>query len=127
MIKDNLAKQKDRLLHQFESGHIDDIELQFRTLKEYMDCCNVEIKQEVEQNARCNFRQCWQVFDEEYATLREYCAGLATVFPGTTHVESDSSLPKGAKTSHRKRLLDLSLEGCLHSKQFDALERLKID
>ena len=127
-FKDNLAKQKDRLLHQFGPRHIDDIELQFRELKDHMDC-NIEVKNEVERNARdgCNFRQCWQVFDEKYPTLREYCAGLATVFPGTTQLESDFSLLKGAKTSHRKRLLDLSLEGCMHSKQFSHLERVTVE
>ena len=90
---------------------------------------NIEVKNEVERNARdgCNFRQCWQVFDEKYPTLQEYCAGLATVFPGTTQLESDFSLLKGAKTSHRKRLLDLSLEGCMHSKQFSHLERVTVE
>ena len=51
----------------------------------------------------------------------------AQIFPGPTQVESNFSILKGGQTAHRSRMLDLSLEGCLHSKQFDALEGLKMD
>jgi len=39
-------------------------------------------------------------------------------------VESDFSIVKGEKTMFKKALVDLSLEGILHAKQFDELKGL---
>jgi hypothetical protein len=119
----------DRLQNSFNASQINDIEQEFRALK-----CNIEndvaLKQTVERNARSrsNFQECWKVpaLQSKYMALREYCAGLATVLPGTCQVESDFSILKGAKTAHRTRMLDLSLEGCMHSKQYFTLERVRV-
>ena len=46
------------------------------------------------------------------------------VFPGTAQVESDLSTVKAEKTVFKNNLTDLSLEGILHSKQFDMLHAL---
>jgi competence protein ComGC len=50
-----------------------------------------------------------------------FSSGLATVFPGTAVVESEFSVLKYEKNSFRTSLLDLTLEGIMHSKQYDAL------
>ena len=50
-----------------------------------------------------------------------FSGGLATVFPGTAVVESDFSVLKYEKNSFRTSLLDLTLEGIMHSKQYGAL------
>ena len=44
---------------------------------------------------------------------------MAGVFPGTSQVKSDFFIVTGEKTVFKKALTDLSLEGVLHSKQFD--------
>ena len=41
------------------------------------------------------------------------------MFPGTSQVESDFSIVKCEKTMFKKALVDLSLGGILHAKQFD--------
>ncbi|KAG9416837.1 hypothetical protein AC1031_001229 [Aphanomyces cochlioides] len=57
----------------------------------------------------------------QYQSLRQYAAGLATVFPNTTSVESDFSILKWEKDEFRSSMLDLSLEGIFQAKQFDSL------
>ena len=46
------------------------------------------------------------------------------MFPNTATVESDFSVLKLSKDEHRKSLTDLSLEGVMQCKQFDALSNL---
>ncbi len=53
--------------------------------------------------------------------LMTFSGGLATVFPGTAVVESDFSVLKYEKNSFRTSLLDITLEGIMHCKQYDAL------
>lgn len=53
-----------------------------------------------------------------FENLKEFCGGLATVFPGTATVESDFSIVNYEKNQYRTTLTDLSLEGILHSKQY---------
>ena len=57
-----------------------------------------------------------------FEDLKEFCGGLATVFPSTATVESDFSIVNYEKNLYRTALMDLSLEGILHSKQFDVLK-----
>jgi len=57
--------------------------------------------------------------------LKEFCRGLANVFPSITTIESDFSIINFEKNSHRPALTDLSLEGILHSKQFDMIKNSK--
>jgi len=59
--------------------------------------------------------------------LKEFCRGLASVFPSTITVESDFSIINFEKNFHRSALTDLSLEGTLHLKQFDMVKKLKKD
>jgi len=56
-----------------------------------------------------------------FLTLRQFCGGLASMFPNTTSVESDFSTVKWEKDAHRTGLTSLSLDGIMHSKQFDVL------
>ncbi len=54
--------------------------------------------------------------------LMTFSGGLATVFPGTAVVESDFSVLKYEKSdSIRTSLLDITLEGIMHCKRYDAL------
>ncbi len=56
--------------------------------------------------------------------MQRFCGGLATVFPGTSQVESDSSIIKDEKNVLGQAVTDLSLEGVLQAKQFDKLAAL---
>ena len=64
----------------------------------------------------------WQYFVEY--SLRQFCGGLASMFPNTTLVESDFSMVKWEKDAHCTGLTSLSLTGVMHSKQFDVLSGL---
>jgi hypothetical protein len=46
--------------------------------------------------------------NRRFKTLRQFCGGLATVFPNTTSVGSDFSLMKWEKDEHRMTLTSLS-------------------
>ena len=50
-----------------------------------------------------------------------YSGGLATIFPGTTVITSNFSVLKYEKNLFRTCLLDLTLEGSMHCKQYGAL------
>jgi hypothetical protein len=45
--------------------------------------------------------------------LRQFCGGLATVFPGTATVESNFGMLKWEYVKFRLNLSELSLEGIL--------------
>ena len=73
-----------------------------------------------------SFKDGWEcVGSGRFEHLKEFCGGLATVFPGTATVESDFSIVNYEKNEYRTSLTDLSLEGILHSKQFKMIQALK--
>ena len=56
-----------------------------------------------------------------------FCGGIASAFPGTATVEADFSIVKWEKDEFRMSLTNFSLEGILHSKQFEKLAEIPID
>ena len=66
----------------------------------------------------------WRPLEGRLVHLKEFCAGLATVFPGTATVESDFSIINFEKNIYRSALTDLSLKGILHCKQFPLVTKL---
>ena len=73
---------------------------------------------------KTTFDEAWSIVKGRFKYLLRFCGGVASVFPGTSQVESDFSIVKGEKTMFKKTLVDLSLEGILHAKQFDELKGL---
>ena len=66
-----------------------------------------------------SFVEAWAPFDDnQFALLKRFFGGLASVFPGTATVESDFSLINWEKDDYRASLTDFSLERILHSKQY---------
>jgi hypothetical protein len=61
---------------------------------------------------------------ESFDILRDFCGGIATIFPNTATVESDFSILGWEKDAFRQSLTDLSLEGILQCKQFEMLSGL---
>ena len=70
------------------------------------------------------FNDAWDSVNTRFVTLRQFCGGLASMFPNTTSVESDFSMVKWEKDAHHTGLTSLSLEGVMHSKQLDIFSDL---
>lgn len=74
-----------------------------------------------ECNDGVSFDDGWSIVKGRFEALQCFAGGIATVFPGTSQVESDFSIVKAEKDDFRTAITDLSLEGVLHSKQFSKL------
>jgi hypothetical protein len=55
----------------------------------------------------------------------EYCGAIATLFSGTSTVESDFSIPRWEKDLFRNRLSNFGLEGVMQAKQFLFIEQFQ--
>lgn len=73
---------------------------------------------------KISFEEAWTIVKGHFKWLQRFCGGVVCVLSGTSQVESDFSLVKGAKTVFWKALTDLSLEGVIHAQQFDMLKAL---
>ncbi|CAK9209291.1 unnamed protein product [Sphagnum troendelagicum] len=71
-----------------------------------------------------SFDEGWKLTQDRFCSLREFCGGLATAFPGTSTVESDFSIVKWEKDVGRASLTNFSLEGILHAKQFKQMRSI---
>jgi hypothetical protein len=77
------------------------------------------------QSDLVTFREGWEPFGQHFPKLRQFCAGIATVFPGTSTVESDFSVLNWEYDDFRSSLTDFSLEGVMQWKQFKKLQSMK--
>ena len=71
-----------------------------------------------------SFEKGWAPANGRFHTLRDFCGGLASVFPNTATVEADFSVIGWEKNVYRKSLTDFSLEGIIQAKQFRRLQQL---
>lgn len=71
-----------------------------------------------------SFEECWSGLHQRWPLLAWFFGALATLFPGTATAESDLSVARYEKDASRCRLIDLSLEGIVHSKQFVSLQSI---
>ena len=118
---DVIRRQRCRLSMRWNMHNIERIEQDFegllgayqreRPLKEVLDQCS----------HKTTFDEGWKHVHGRFEYLKKFCGGLATAFPGTSTVESDFSIVKWEKDDCRVALTDFSLEGILHTKQFDKL------
>ena len=70
------------------------------------------------------YRDAWNRLHNTYLFLERFVGGLATIFPGTSTVESDFLVVKYNKTRNRMFLSDASLKGILHAKQYRRMRSL---
>jgi hypothetical protein len=71
-----------------------------------------ELAAQAAKHASTNgFDECWGPLRDEFPTLRLFACGPASVFPGSSTVESDFSVLKFNKSDKRSSLADLSVEG----------------
>src|SRR2546423_2409275 len=73
-----------------------------------------------------SFDTAWAVVKGRFEILRDFCGGIATVFANTASVESDFSILGWERDEYRLSMMDLSLEGVLHCKQYKMLQKLAI-
>jgi hypothetical protein len=66
----------------------------------------------------------WVSVQSQFPKLCEFSSGLATIYPGRTRVESNFSILGWKRDEYRCALMDLSLEGIKHAKQFKAFQSI---
>ena len=116
-----LRLQRERLLVQRDREYIrlikeDHKDLKKAVLNEALLCELLD-----KHGTHTSFSEGWGAVSGRFSNLREFPGGLATVFPGTAVVESHFYALKYEKNSFRTSLLDLKLEGIMHSKQYNVL------
>ena len=82
-------------------------------------CNEPALKSAIDVYARVDiksFEKAWEVVDGRL--------GIAAVFANTASVESDFSILGWERDEYRSSMTGLSLEGVLHCKQYDAIEKL---
>jgi hypothetical protein len=72
-----------------------------------------------------SFQDNWKSFQPLFPKLVEFCGALASVFPGTSTVESHFSIIGWEKDDYCFNLTDMSLDGILHEKQSGTLAHVK--
>jgi hypothetical protein len=72
-----------------------------------------------------SFQDGWSLLGARLPNLMEYCGVVATLFPGTSTVESDFSVLRWEKDRFRNGLSDFGLEGVLQAKQFLFIEQFE--
>jgi hypothetical protein len=115
-FNDILMEQSQRL--RCSGQNLDELEREFRSFKAAV---HAESALSDKLNTHCattGFEVAWQPLGTRFAKLRQFCGGLATVFPGTATVESDLSVLKWEHDEFRSTLIELSLEGIMQCKQF---------
>ena len=62
--------------------------------------------------------------NERFPLLCEFAGGLASTYAGTARVESDFSILGIEKNAYQTSLMNLSLDGIMHAKQFMEFQAL---
>jgi hypothetical protein len=70
------------------------------------------------------YHDAWVSLQSQFPELCEFSSGLATIYPGTTRVESDFSIVGWERDKYCSVLMNFSLEGIMHAKQFMALQSI---
>ena len=113
-----LCTFKFRLEHQYSDLHVDLIADEHRALIMHYRTDDV-LRREIDSlDSTSSFVDAWSVLGKKsFPNLMEFCGVIATLFPGTSTVESDFSVLRWEKGDSRKSLSDLGLEAVLQSKQ----------
>ena len=121
---DLLFEQKPRLSASLSPQELLDLEGEFKKFKEkaMMQDGYREFIQAMEDDI--SFEHAWSTLQHTYPLLAKFFGGLASVFPGTSTVESDFSIIGVEKSDYRQSLTNFSMEGILQCKQFELLERI---
>ena len=110
-FSDIVRQQLERLRSRWTANDIDQIELEFSRFLAVVR--GEEMLRAALENCdnQTTFEQGWSLLGKRFPLLEKFCGGLASVFPGTSSVESDFSVVKWEKDDNRIALTDFSLEG----------------
>jgi hypothetical protein len=116
-----VLKQARRLARSGREELCTDLEREFIQFK----CAihdDTALREELEiQPSIVSFADGWRPLGVRFSKLRQFCVGIATVFPGKSTVESDFSVINWEYDEFRGSLTEFSLEGSLQCKQFKRL------
>ena len=120
-----VIKMRSRLESKWNSSKIDSLEAEHRQL------CTAAFSERQfksmleEQDDSTSFKKAWGGgLAERFPLLCEFGGGLASTYPGTSRVESDFSILGVEKNAYQTSLMDLSLDGIMHAKQFSELQAI---
>ena len=122
-----VRKQSRRLLTRWSLTKMRNIEQQFDELKTLFQQDKILQSDLSNCNSDTTFEEAWDMIPIKVEELRKFCGGMATAFPSTATVESDFSVVKWEKDDYRTALTDFSLEGILHCRQFQKLEKMGLE
>jgi hypothetical protein len=121
-----LQRHRERLDYTFSNEEIENIGRQHKALCDSYRC-QPDVKSSIDSfDNSAAYRDAWIGLHNTYPLLEKFVGGLATIFPGTSTVESDFSVVKYEKNKNRMSLTDASLEGILHAKQYRRMHSLKV-
>jgi len=114
-----------RLEQRYSSEHIDTIADEHKQLLHAYRTEQV-LKQSINAlSSQSAFKDGWSLLGRRFPNLMEFYGVIATLFPGTSTVESDFSILRWEKDAFRKSLSDFGLEGVLQAKQWMFIEQFK--
>jgi hypothetical protein len=124
-IADVLDSYRAQISKFWNIEDIDRIERDHRELVRVYSANESWLKNVVaKHNHTVTFDAAWDDLKGQFSYLRAFVGGLATAFANTTSVESDFSILKWEKDSHRTALTNLSLEGVFQAKQREILAKM---
>lgn len=121
---DLVIRFRSRLEKHFSNGFIDALEREQKDLRIAYQRENVFRETIDRMPESIGFHEAWSTFEHRFPKLCTFAGGCASVYPGTTRVESDFSVINWEKDDFRSSLMNFSLEGIMHCKQFKAIEAI---
>ena len=119
-----LTEQRARLLTTMTALQISEIELQHGDLVDLLTEDNL-LAEELDalgggDVSTVGFKEAWSTgsLSTRFPTLFAFAGGLASPFPVTATTESDFSIMRYERDSHRLSLENLALAGCMQCKQY---------
>lgn len=122
----SLQRHRERLEYTFSAVQVESIGREHKALCDSY-CREPAVKSSIDSfHDGTSFHDAWAGCRSRYPFLARFAGGLATIFPGTSTVESDFSVTKYEKNKNRSSLSDASLEGILHAKQYRRMCNLTV-
>ncbi|CAK9258458.1 unnamed protein product [Sphagnum jensenii] len=114
-----------RLDHCYSSTQIDLVADEHKALI-HAHRCEPMLKDVIDSlSSSSSFKDGWSLLGARFPNLMEYCGVVATLFPGTSIVESNFSIMHWEKDLFCKRLSNFGLEGVMQAKQFLFIEQFQ--
>ena len=123
-IEDLLDPHREHISQFWNVDEIDMIEKDHQALRSAFHS-EVGLKEKIAlHDHETMFNVGWDTFKGRFSYLRQFVAGLGSVFANTASVESDFSVLKWEMDEFRSSMASLTLEGVLQSKQRTLLSSL---